>query len=167
MQRLYALILTLLSQTVSSTLRIKRIVLDALLKDYSKFYPKPERVYERMEYELPEDHKRPEVDPRRDASARFPFAEFKQVASEVVKMGEDDGGIELLRSKARSFFPRLEPANNLGQQRKVESSPRGLIGDCVSGGDVCEPGSSTCCDGKTCAELSDTGVSFCVSTGAW
>lgn len=173
---------------------IKRILREALAHDYAKFHPKSDHSYRRAEYDRPREHHPYETGRRGGDGTHFARAlDIARRAAKLggEKGTSSAEVVEFLRSQAATLVPTLTSSAVLGARaddtgdddvgpssggnRRDDEDGDGSYrraaepgaANCVPGGHACGSfsGSPACCDGKTCAQVSDAGLSFCVALG--
>ncbi len=134
---------------------------DAIRKDCSKFYPKPEYPYKRMEVSHPLE--KPPYEKGKHPGLFI--GNIRELATRAILSGGDRKALGQLRAEARSIIPSLIfPTELPGSSR----DRLGMV-ECVMPGNSCAvQGKSpkSCCGNDTsCVHVPDLEASFCVATG--
>lgn len=137
---------------------IKRIVRDAIRGDLSKFYPKPEHPYERVEIDQPKET--PEYEKGKHPGLNI--GDIRGAATRAILAGGHRRALGELRAEARAIMPSLIfPTKALG-----DGGGGSDVRVCVPPGDSCavggDPPEPCCGDGADCVRVPGLGASFCV-----
>jgi hypothetical protein len=128
---------------------IKKIVRDAIRRDYNKFYPKPVYPYNRFEENKPKDKP-----PYENAShPGLNIGMTRELTLHAIQAGGTKNSLRALWAEARMSIPTLEfPTNKLTPGTEK----------CALSGNTCS--GQTCCGNKTsCVYVSNLDESYCIA----